>query len=262
MSSEQDQAKELNKQMQDPMPKVSSPLPGTFNLLAGIQDPDTGEWSDAAVVRELTGRDEEQFDILRKKEGLTYTDFYTAIVVAGLVSVGGTPSDAKLVDRLIEADRNLVFLETLKATYGTDRDITRYCPHCNAKNDITIELDQDFPIKGADIDLRAPLEVKTSKGTFKLRLPNGADLAAGARGNTTSESSTAIISRVLVFEEGEEPFNREEYTKDLNFGVRKELFNALLEVEAGPDMGEVDTQCATCGEDMPIAFDWVSLLLG
>ena len=91
MSSEQDQAKEINKQMQDPMPKVSSPLPGTFNLLAGIQDPDTGEWLDTAVVRELTGRDEEQFDILRKKEGLTYTDFYTAIVVAGLVSVGAPP---------------------------------------------------------------------------------------------------------------------------------------------------------------------------
>ena len=57
MSSEQDQAKEINKQMQDPMPRVSSPLPGTFNLLAGVQDPDTGEWSVAAVVRELTGRD-------------------------------------------------------------------------------------------------------------------------------------------------------------------------------------------------------------
>lgn len=262
MSSDQDQVSDINKHMEDPMPRVSSPLPVTFKLLAGIQDPNTGEWSDTAVVRELTGRDEEAFDLLRKKEGLTYTDFYTAVVVAGLVSVGDIPSDGKLVDKLIEADRNLVFLETLKATYGNTREIVRYCPHCNAKNDVTIELDEDFPFKGTDIDLRAPLEVETSKGTFTLRLPNGADLAEGARGNTASESSTAILSRVLVFAEGEEPFNREEYTKDLNFGVRKELFNALLEVEAGPDMGEVDTQCATCGETMPIAFDWVSLLLG
>jgi len=63
-----------------------------------------------------------------------------------------------------------------------------------------------------------------------------------------------------VWPEGEAPDNPLKWARNLSIGDRRKLVDALLAVEIGPKMGEVETQCASCGEDMPILLDWVSLL--
>lgn len=258
----QEDASTINKALADPLPEISSPLPGVVKLARGLQNKDTGEWLDEAEVRELTGRDEEQLDKLRKRD-VTYTDFYTEVLKMGLVSIGDVDvrSNPSVVGKLIEADRNTVFLEIIKATYGNTREFVRYCPECGTKNDITVDLREDFPFKNVDVDLRAPIVVETHKGTFNLKLPNGDDLSESGKADTSAEANSVILSKCILWDDDNAPADTLEYVRNMNIKVRKQLFEALLDVEVGPDMGEVDTQCAACGIHMPIAFDWVSLLL-
>lgn len=255
----------INAASTDSAPRMNPSLNEPVSLLRGIQQEKDGEvtWHDLAVVRELTGADEEALDQVSKKKNLSYTEYMDAILKKAVISIGQLDVQAhpKVLDKLILADRNILFLAIVKATYGRTRTVRAVCTACETSNDIDIELDEDFKIEVPDFDLRVPIEVNTHKGTFKVRLPNGEDLIESQKeGKTSTETNSHILARTLVFDENE-PADKLEFAKNLNVGVRRDLINALLDVQAGPDLEGVDTQCASCGEELPILLDWVSLLL-
>lgn len=256
----------INEASKESAPSMTSSLNEPVRLLRGVMQETDDEviWHDLAVVRELTGADEEALDQISKKKELSYTEYMDALLKRSVQSVGKLDAQAhpEVLDKLILADRNTLFLAIVKATYGSTRSIRAVCPACNVQNDVVIELDEDFKTQVPDFDLRVPIEVNTHKGTYKVRLPNGEDLIASQKeGKTSTETNSHILARTLVFDEGKEPADRLEFAKNLNVGVRRDLINALLDVEAGPNLEGVDTHCASCGEEMPILLDWVSLLL-
>ena len=260
------EADTINAASADSAPSMNPSLNEPVHLLRGVMQEKDGEveWHDLAVVKELTGADEEALDQVSKKKNLSYTEYMDAILKRSVVSIGALDVQAhpQVLDKLILADRNILFLAIVKATYGRTRTVRAVCSACDTSNDIDIELDEDFKIEVPDFDLRKPIEVETHKGTFQVRLPNGEDLIESQnKGSTSTETNTYILARTIVFDEGMETVDKVEFAKNLNVAVRRDLINALLDVEAGPDLEGVDTQCASCGEELPILLDWVSLLL-
>jgi hypothetical protein len=265
--STQTVADTINSAATDPVPAMPVPLSNQVKLLRGLgkKQPDgSDEWYDVAEVRELTGADEEYLAALEKKEGLTYTDYMTALLSRAVVNIGPLVVDRMpgLLNKLVLADRDMLFLGVVRATYGTTRDIQVVCPKCQALQDVVIDLDEDFPITYPDFDLRDTIKVNTRKGVVQLRLPTGEDtVLAQKNAKDDAQLNTAMLARCAVWDEGEAPVDPLQWARELNVGDRRKLVNALLEVEVGPKLEGVETQCAECGKDMPILLDWVSLLL-
>lgn len=250
------------------LPVLSVGLATEIELLRGLgekKEDGTEVWHSLAKFRELTGADEEALAGLENKKDITYTEYMNTLLSRTVTHIGGLEVDKYpgIMNKLILADRDMLFLGVVRATYGLNRDLRVRCPHCDESNDVQINLDEDFPIKQPTFDLRDTLKVDTHKGVFQLRLPNGEDtIEAQKNAKTDAEINTAMLARCAVFEEGEEPADRIQWAKELNAGVRRKLVNALLDVKVGPDLEEVDAQCASCGQTMPLLMDWVSLLLG
>lgn len=265
MSTDED-AQKINTAMQDPVPHVHPPSDNVVQLFRGLYDKDTDAWYDVATVRELTGEDEEELSRLQVKKGTTLFEYMTKVLQLGIDSIGPySPREhPQIVDLLILPDRDLVFLGLIRATYGSGREVGTRCPKCSGLNDVEINLDDDIPIIYPDFDVKRPLEVKLSKGqTVHVRIPNGEDTMESQKDtNTDAEVTTKLISRLVTFPDGNEPPDRLAWSKALSLSDRRSIAKTLVSVEIGPKMEEVDTQCAHCGAEMPIALDWVSLLLG
>lgn len=264
--STQSDAEFVNAASQDPVPEPHASQDCTVQLLRGIkEDVEGGDavWHTLALVRELTGRDEEELEKVGSRKGIKYSEYAEEVLKRAVVSIGDLEV-SKLpasLGKLIVADRDMLFLAVLKATYGDIKMLRTTCLACNTKNDVEVDLNEDFEIEVPDFDLKEPLKIETNKGTFTVRMPNSDDLKAAQKDDLTlAEVNSVILSRVLVFDT--EPVNRMEYVRNLNSSVRKTLIDTLLDIKAGPNLEGVDTQCANCGEELPLMLDWVSLLLG
>jgi len=222
-----------------------------------------GTWHTEAEVRELTGEDEEYLAGIETKSDITFSEYLSALLKKAVVKIGDIPSSAiaTAVDNLIISDRDLLFVGIVRATYGKEREFTTRCPSCREKNDVVINVDDDFPVQTPNIDLRNPIEIKLRNNQIiKMRLPNGLDSALVGKSSTSVASqNTLMISRCSVWEE-DKPSDIEKWAKSLNIADRAKLVKALTDVTAGPKMEGVNVQCAHCGYDMPIRVDWISLL--
>lgn len=260
----------INTAQADPAPSMPTPLSTSVKLLRGLGEKN-GEsvetWHDVAEVRELTGADEEYLATVEGKAGLTYTEYMNNILDRAVVKIGGLDvskfPNGTLMNKLILADRDMLFLGVVRATYGMKRDLRTVCRKCGASNDVQIDLDEDFPVTQPDFDLRDTIKVPLRRGSIvQLRLPTGEDTIEAQKGaKTDAELNTAMLARCAVFDEGMEPEDRTQWAKDLGVADRRKLVDTLLEINIGPNLEAVETQCASCGEDLPILLDWVSLLL-
>lgn len=247
----------INAASQDPIPKLAAPPDTHVSLLHGFD----GEDKDA-VVRELTGADEEFLAGLEAKTGLTYPEYLSALLKRAVVSIGSW--DIKkfpdLVDELIIADRDILFLAIIKATYGQEKKFRITCPHCKEVGDISIDIDEHFKHEGSYEEAIASLTVTLRDGSeITLRIPTGADTRyVTKRGKTVPEQNTLMIARCADIEVAD----KEEWARSLNIGDRNALRDALLNVKIGPKAGEVNDPCPYCGEIISLPLDWVSLLFG
>lgn len=257
----------INEASTTSAPTYPYPLSNTVELLRGLaQDTDDGKvWHTTAVVRELTGEDEEYLASLEKRNpNMPYTQFMNALLERGVESIGDLPVSEPVLSKLILADRDMLYLGILRATYGREKELRVMCGQrdCGTWQNVTIDLDEDFPVTAPDFDIRQPIEVKLKNGTVKLRMPNGEDiLSIQKHSDNAAEYNTQMIARCAVFEEGQQPIDRVQWAKGLSIPDRRKLVNTLLELDLGPHLEVVNTQCVECGADMPILLDWVSLLL-
>lgn len=261
------QAKTLDSMFADPAPEIRQPVSVLVELHQGIQDTETLEWHSIAEVRELNGADEEYLASLETKPTTTYVDYMSAMLKRTVVNIGGISVAARpdVIDQLIVGDRETLFLAIVKCTYGYEREYEVVCPKCEGKNDVVINLDEDFPIQIPDIDLHEHIKVKLKGGQeVSLRLPNGGDSSYVAKHATTvAAQNTLMLARCLIPStsvlQGKTP---EEWAKSLNIADRSKLIKAILSIKVGPNIGEVNVQCSHCGTNMPLNMTWMSLLFG
>lgn len=262
------EADTINTAIADPAPEIPRPENGDITLLRGLRHTtDSGDtWHDRAVVREMNGEDEEYLASIEGKPDIMYVEYMGAVLKRAVLSIGevDVKQHPSVIDKLIIADRDMLFLAIVRATYGTTRTLRAICEACGTRNDVEINLNEDFPIRKPNFDVREPIEVQTSKGVVKLRLPNGEDNieASKVSKDNTAALNTHMLARCAVWSNGSAPADTTEWARRLSVGDRKKLIRSLLDVELGPKLREVDTQCAKCGEQLPVVLDWVSLLLG
>lgn len=265
------QADIINEASADPAPAMPGPPDPHVLLLRGIRqvNDEVDVWHDIAEVRELTGEDEEYLAATanKAKEGMSFTKYMGTLLQRGVLSIGDldVQKHPSIIDKLIMADREMLFLAMVKATYGPTRKLRVICGQCGADNTVEIELDEDFKVTEPTFDIRKDMVVKTSKGPVRLRLPNGEDMEAVQSDSklTDAQVNTLMLARCSVWDEEDAPADKEAWARKLNVADRKTLVKKMLEASNfGPNLEGVETQCAECGENMAISLDWVSLLFG
>jgi hypothetical protein len=265
------QADIINEASADPAPEMPVPPDPHVTLLRGIRQvtDEIDVWHDIAEVRELTGEDEEYLAATagKAKDGMSFTKYMGTLLQRGVLKIGDldVQKHPSVIDKLIMADREVLFLAMVKATYGPTRKLRVICGQCGADNTVEIELDEDFKVTEPTFDVRKDMVVQTSKGQVRLRLPNGEDMEAVQSNDklTDAQVNTLMLARCSVWDPEDAPLDKEAWARKLNVSDRKLLVSRMLEASNfGPNLEGVETQCAECGENMAISLDWVSLLFG
>lgn len=258
-------AQDINNALRDPVPELQEAESVIVTLQRGLIDPATGLWQTEAEVREMTGADEEYLATIEAKSELTYGEYIAALLRRAVNRVGSInlESDKSPIDNLSMGDRDLLFLGVIRATYGKTKEFQAECRSCATMNDVEINLDEDFPTKEPTVDLKTPLKFKLKNGkTVSLRVPTLADSAHVSKAAKSSAAqNTMMLARCAIFPEGKQPKDIDEWARNLNVADRNKLIRSLLDIEAGPELKAVNVHCASCGEEMTIALDWISLLL-
>lgn len=253
----------LDQVLNDDAPPTIAPPPNlSVNLIAGYKD--ISGWQETAVVREMTGLDEEYLASMNPAGGLQYASYSMELLKRAVVSIGDiditkTPG---VIDHLIIGDRDILFLAIIKATYGNTREFKVTCPHCRKDNDLVVDIERDFPVSGSAEVARKTIEVTLRDGKiYKFRLPNAEDSKRVAQPNLNGpQQNTLMISRCLI-KDGITG-DTLQWAKGLSVGDRSKIINAIFETKVGPEPQEVNTPCAHCGESVVLVLDWVSLLFG
>jgi hypothetical protein len=257
-------AEQANKAIGESLPQIDAPPSTEIQLMRGVFNGSTGEWEKVAVVRELTGEDEEYLAALDAKENLAYGDYLNYLLQRAVVSIGSiiVSTNQHIIDELIIGDRDSLFIGVVRATYGRNREMTLLCGNCEGSNDVTIDLDEDFKIEHPNIEIDKPVLVEMKDGkTLQFNYPTTGDSRyAAKKGKTVAEQNTYIISRCLVSDMDKNM--RESWAKKLSIVDRKNVVKAINQAQPGPRMEEVKTQCSHCSEDLTVVLDWVSLLFG
>jgi hypothetical protein len=264
MSSQSD-VSAINDAIRDPVPELRESEGLIVTLQRGIVDPASGIWHTEAEVREMTGEDEEYMSGIEAKGTLTYSDYMVALLKRTVVRIGtlDIATNHTILDNISIGDRNILFLGVVKATYGKLKEFQATCVDCSKDNDVVMDLDDDFPLQEAEVDLRAPISIKLRNGkVVKLRIPTTGDSATiSKKAHTASEQNTLMISKCAVWEDTDRPKDVEKWAKSLNVADRNKMVKAILDVKAGPKLEEVKVPCAHCDQEMIIRIDWISLLL-
>ena len=260
------QADEVNEAIQDPPPEVGEAAPTTVSLLRGVVDPETGEWQNTAIVREMTGEDEEELARLNTNDDLTYAAYTSALLRRAVISIGSytISSDPSVLDNLIIGDRDLLFLGVVKATYGNKRDFTVVCNKCHSSNDVRVNLDKDFPVTKPKGSIKKARTVTLSSGIkVKIKYLTGKDAQSiASAGDNLAEQNTAIVSHSVVWDDDRSDAVKTQWSRSLSIADRKLLIDTVLGDQPGPTLGEVEAPCAHCDETITMLLDWASLLFG
>lgn len=246
--------------MSSDKPPVMSKAPDTsVKLIRGIKL--GNEWLDTAVVREMTGGDEEFLAEVESRTG-NYGEYSLALLKRAVVSLGETDikETPNVLNELIVGDRDLLFLAIIRATYGKVREFKVICPHCSQSNDLLIDLYDDFPIEGNQELARKPIEVTLKDGSVVLfNHPTSDDSArVGKLNKNLAAQNTMMIARCAQVSVP----NKEEWARNLSIADRSTIITAIFDAKVGPTPREVNAPCAHCGEEITLMFDWVSLLFG
>jgi len=255
MSLVQD-AEAFNDAIIDDAPEMEGPPPTTVTLLRGVSD--NGVWHTTAVVRELTGEDEEilaSIDV-GKDSSLSFGEYMTEILSLGVVSIGPFASPSKeMLDDLMLGDREVLFLGIVRATYGPEREYTVACPKCEQENYVTVDIESDFPITQSEWDLHSPHHIELKNGTVAVNPPTGKTSHSVAKAKTTAEQNTLLLASCLVG-------GTVEFARSLSMADRNKLVKALLDNQPGPNLEEVKAPCGHCSTEITMVLDWASLLFG
>jgi hypothetical protein len=204
-----------------------------------------------AVVRELTGEDEEAM----AKVGANPLTYLDEILVRGTVSIGQYPASAELVRELTIADRDTLLIAIRRVTLGDELNITGLtCPHCLRRSDITVHLGRlDTPLPG-EYDREFEVKLRTG-GVALICQPTGADQMLFDLNASLAEQNTLLIARTLRTLRTVDKDARTgslALARSLGLADRRAILAALEEHRFGPRYSQVTMTHQACGQEVPI----------
>lgn len=246
-------------------PEIREPEDGSVRLTWGFEEPD-GERHTYALVRELTGADEEAISRIKKGGDLYFAQVEDVILKRAVESIGdipikGNPLAAQVLSSLLMGDRGMLLAAVLKATYGNTKEYEELpCPHCGEKSDIEVDIDaitKVSPMIGDRPEVVVPLR---KGGELTLRFPTGEDQMAvlsAKEGATEEEQNTLMIARCITT-----PgiMNKTQYALQLGAFDRKKIVAAMVRNAPALSFEGVSVPCPHCSETIPFVFGWADLL--
>jgi hypothetical protein len=227
-----------------------------------------GTWHDQAQVRELNGADEE--GIARMLGASASAQFLNAMLAFGVQSIGtydlekmGVQERMGVIDQLLVGEKELLFLNVLRVTYGDQRTVTVQCQSCQAYNEVFFSLSEDVPLRKLDDPTRLYYDFETRAGSrLEYRLVNGLDAAEAEKRPTASqaEKNTIILSRVIHTADSKPLVDPIKFARELGAADRRDLMRELTSKQPGPYFEEVKLPCATCGAESLFTPAWADLL--
>lgn len=240
-----------------PVPIIGEAPDVTLRLPRGLFD--DGTWQKEVTVRELTGADEE---ILAKVPD--QLAFFTTVIALGVESIGSIDfASMSVVERkaelgdLLLGERDMLFLKVAQTSFGDRKDLTFTCTLCQAEQDITLILSEDFKPREVD-DLKDLYSFSTSKGdVLEYRPAIGSDQeeAVGRKGATLAEQNTIMLSRCVTKRNGELIPDPTAFVRNLGIRDRQQMLEALVKCQPSIEL-VVKTNCAACGGEQTLALGW------
>ena len=227
-----------------PPPDAPRTVDDTVTLLAGVATPD-GEVLTTAVVRGLTGRDEER--IARVPDG-DLARYKTTLLSCGVESIGGHEPSEELLKDLLVGDRDYLMLHIRAATYGPDADVLAYCKDCDSTFEAEVDI-TTLPTKTTEPAGRLHTVDLANGRRAKVRLASGYEeaevVAMARRGDTAAEVNTALLGACVTDLEGALWLGADS-ARDLGLRDRKTLLEFLSENQPGVQLEEVSLVCENC----------------
>ena len=102
MGTQQDAAA-IAAAIADPVPRIVATPNTTLELVCGVFNEATKEWETTAVVKELTGEDEEALAALDANDDLLYAQYMAALLKRSVVTVGNirVSENPNIIDELM-----------------------------------------------------------------------------------------------------------------------------------------------------------------
>lgn len=240
------------------IPLIEDPAPNLIELPRGRY---VGKkWETEVELRELTGADEEA--LARFNDA---ADFFDGVVVYGTARIGSTqltdlsfPERQSILADLLIGEREQLFINIARITYGNEKDITHTCPSCGNEAETTLLLSEDIKIPVMENPYTLTYTMVTSKGdTLSYRLTTGADQLAviKRRGASAAEQSTLMISECVVKVNDKPVVDPVGMARSLSMGDRRKLLDHLVEIQPSPDMN-LKMPCAQCGFELVFPLSW------
>lgn len=218
------------------------------DLPAGFYNPITGDLVRDAEVRELNGADEEALAKIKNDGKMLLTMLERAVV-----KIGEEPATPAMLDQLLIGDRDALLLGIRRATFGDDVEVVVTCLSCDLRQEITLSIANDVPVRRHDDASERDLSVQTKQGMVDLTLPTGSTqkkiIAAGER--TMAEINTMLLA-ACVLSVDSAPVLGPDAVRRFGMGDRAKLVDAIVAAAPGPRLEEVKRTCTGCEKDIPL----------
>lgn len=209
-----------------------------------------------AEVRELNGADEEAI----ARAGSTGKAL-NVMLQRGLVSLGMEQASKEDLEKLLSGDRDAILIGIRRATFGHTIDFEGACPTCSAEQTITLDLNNDIPIKTLDDPVEDRMWTYESKnGRVVVGLPTGLTqrrLLENSDKNS-AELNTILLAGCIASVNGS-PSIGAPTVLQLGWKDREVLVQEILDKNPGPRLGEVSKACQACGEQIPMPLSLAAL---
>jgi hypothetical protein len=251
----------LKEDRESGRPVIDKPGDNQVTLYRGIcRD---GVWYRDAEVRELNGFDEEAI-AAAGAGGVPYKVF-EALLLRGVVSIGGEPMSRKLAGELLIGDRELLIMAIRRATFGDDLNFERLpCQHCGELVDLTVHLSA-VPNVDLDDPERLEFEVPLRHGaTGFVRLPTGQDQEAvfAIKGNRAKQDSEILNRCIVRLVKADGTEVRRPPAQTLSMADRQTISDFLLKHQPGPRLLDFTFTHETCGEEVELPINLAVLFRG
>lgn len=238
-------------------PKIAPPPELSTTLLVGVVDMLEGVSEKDAVVRELTGADEEALTSpsLAKSVG----KYLHAAVVRGTESIGGRKPTEQELAGLLVGDRELLLLAIRKATYGDELPLITTCPHCDTVDENYVFDLNDVPVKGVDNEAEAMFgfDLELSDGrTARVTLMTaaGQDSLLDASANKSRGEVNSLMLGHLVQQIDGMPVMGAGAVKAMKVRDRNAILEAVAKRTPGPQIGEAKRTCGACEKEFGLGL--------
>ena len=262
---------------QTPFPKEAPGIYDNLVRLPGGLVLDDGSYVLTAVVRELTGADEEQ--MARAGQSGNIFHYVDTLLRCGTVQLGDRPpaETADLLPQLLIGDRNMIGLGIRIATYGPEYELLDYvCPQCGGMTaqitfSVLTQPAGEIRLVSLDKPEDATFEVGLRHGgTASVRLPDGR--AQKYLGDylklTPVEQNSALLRKCVIALTDAAGIRRSAEAEpsiilSMPAGDRKAILTQLRDRQPGPQLEDgAKFPHLDCGKEISVPAPLAALFLG